>query len=317
MRITFNQLRIFTTVVHQGSFSRAAEALHLTQPTLSVQVKQLADQIGAPLLEQIGKRVHPTAAGREVLVAAEDIARALERLESALAAQRGLERGHLRLAVVSTAEYFVPRLLGTFHARHPGIDVALQVVNRQQVIERLRENADDLYVMTRPPAGEDIEHRPVVANPLVVIAPRAHPLASKSRVRLADLAAHPFVLRERGSGTRLVMEEFFARHSVRLDARLELGSNEAIKQAVSGGLGLSVISALALKRRSRAEGLAVLPVEGFPIPAQWHVVRLRGKQLSAAARAFLVHLEAAAPALEATLSAQVPMGRVRVPRRDV
>lgn len=302
MRLTLHQLRLFAAVAQEGSISRAAERLCLTQPTLSAQLRQLTDQVGLPLYEVIGRRLHLTEAGEVLLASADEVAGTLERLEEEIAARRGLTQGRLKLAVVSTAEYFMPRLLGEFRQRHPRVEVALAVQNRAAVIERLKDNADDLYVMSSPPEQPPVRRQPFLANPLVALAPRAHPWVGR-RLTLADLAEEEFIQREAGSGTRLAVDSFLAERGVRLDARLELGSNEAIKQAVAGRLGLAILSRHALGPRPDESGVAVLDVAELPIPSRWHVVYPEGKQLSPLARAFLDFLNERAPELARSVEA--------------
>lgn len=302
MRLTLHQLRLFAAVAQEGSISRAAERLCLTQPTLSAQLRQLADQVGLPLYEVIGRRLHLTEAGEVLLASADEVAGILERLEEEIAARRGLTQGRLKLAVVSTAEYFMPRLLGEFRQRHPRVEVALAVQNRAALIERLKDNADDLYVMSSPPEQPPVRRQPFLANPLVALAPRAHPWVGR-RLTLADLAEEEFIQREAGSGTRLAVDSFLAERGVRLDARLELGSNEAIKQAVAGRLGLAILSRHALGPRPDESGVAVLDVAELPIPSRWHVVYPEGKQLSPLARAFLDFLNERAPELARSVEA--------------
>lgn len=302
MRLTLHQLRLFAAVAQEGSISRAAERLCLTQPTLSAQLRQLTDQVGLPLYEVIGRRLHLTEAGEVLLASADEVAGTLERLEEEIAARRGLTQGRLKLAVVSTAEYFMPRLLGEFRQRHPRVEVALAVQNRAALIERLKDNADDLYVMSSPPEQPPVRRQPFLANPLVVLAPRAHPWVGR-RLTLADLAEEEFIQREAGSGTRLAVDSFLAERGVRLDARLELGSNEAIKQAVAGRLGLAILSRHALGPRPDESGVAVLDVAELPIPSRWHVVYPEGKQLSPLARAFLDFLNERAPELARSVEA--------------
>ncbi|WP_334157833.1 LysR family transcriptional regulator [Oryzomicrobium sp.] len=297
-----HQLRLFAAVAQEGSISRAAERLCLTQPTLSAQLRQLTDQVGLPLYEVIGRRLHLTEAGEVLLASADEVAGTLERLEEEIAARRGLTQGRLKLAVVSTAEYFMPRLLGEFRQRHPRVEVALAVQNRAALIERLKDNADDLYVMSSPPEQPPVRRQPFLANPLVALAPRAHPWVGR-RLTLADLAEEEFIQREAGSGTRLAVDSFLAERGVRLDARLELGSNEAIKQAVAGRLGLAILSRHALGPRPDESGVAVLDVAELPIPSRWHVVYPEGKQLSPLARAFLDFLNERAPELARSVEA--------------
>ncbi len=202
----------------------------------------------------------------------------------------GKARRGLRVAVVSTAKYFVPRLLGSFCASHPDIDVALEILNRDGVVARLRENRDDLYIMSMPPEHIDVERHAFLANPLVVIAPERHRLARRAAIRLDELAEERFILRERGSGTRLACTAHFAEQGFDPRVRLELGSNEAIKQAIAGGLGISVLSRHTLALEAGQGPLLVLDVATFPLMRQWYVAYPAGKHLSAVAEAFLAHL---------------------------
>ena len=302
-RLTLRQLKVFETVARLSGFSRAAKELHLAQPTVSLQVKQLADAIGMPLYEQIGKKIHITEAGALVRAAAESVTGAFERLEMQLAELKGLKAGRLKVAVVTTAKYFIPRLLGPFTRHYPGIDIALDVGNRSEIVARLSRNEDDLYIMGMPPAGMDIERHSFAENPIVAIAPRGHALAGHGRVRLAQLAQEPFLLREEGSGTRMAAERFVKSHGVKLKVRMELGSNEAIKQAVAGGLGLSLLSLHALKSELARKELVLLDVEGLPIRRSWYIVYRKGKELSIVARTFFDYLKEEGVRLERELQA--------------
>jgi DNA-binding transcriptional LysR family regulator len=290
MNATFRQLRLFLALVDHGSITAAAEACHVTQPTVSMQLRELADAAGLPLYEQIGKRLHLTAAGEALARTARTMLDEWLAFEQAIDAMKGLERGRLRVALVSTAKYFVPRLLGSFCTEHPSIEIALEVLNRDGVVARLRENRDDLYIMSMPPENLDLEQHAFLHNPLVLIAPEGHRLAGR-HIELADLSAERFILRERGSGTRLACNAHFARHAFVPEVRLELGSNEAIKQAVAGGLGLAVISRHALSARPADDQLTVLKVAGFPLQSRWFTLYPRGKKLSPVAAVFLEHLE--------------------------
>lgn len=294
--VTLQQLRIFLATVREGGVTRAARALHLTQPAASMQLRNLSEQLGLPLFEQIGRRLHVTEAGRELEAACREIFDAWERFEMRAADLRGLKRGRLRIAVVSTAKYFVPRLLGEFCRRYPEIEASLEVANRDRVVERLAANEDDLYVMGVPPQRMDVVTEPFLPNPLVLIAPAGHPLAGGRRIPLARLAREPFIQREAGSGTRMAAQRFFRQKGFTPRVRMDIGTNEAIKQGVVGGLGLAVISTHALSRDPADEGLAVLDVEGFPILRSWYVVHPKGKRLSVVAQAFLGHLRGAVPA---------------------
>lgn len=293
---TLRQLRVFEAAARHLSFTRAAEELHLTQPTVSIQLRQLAEFVGLPLFEQIGKRLYLTDAGRELLQASRSALETLLRFEMRAADLRGVKAGRLRVTIITTAEYFVPRLLGRFFERYPGIEIALKVANREQALERLAAYEDDLYVLGQPPEHAAVHAEPFIENPLVVLASRTHPLADAQAIPLRRLVQEPFVLREPGSGTRLAVEKFFAAQGMPLRVlRMELASNEAVKLAVAGGLGITVLSAhtLALER---ADGeLAVLDVEGFPIRRQWYLVYPKARELSVVAATFLDFLRTEAP----------------------
>lgn len=293
---TLHQLRIFLAVARHGSFARAAEALHLSPPTLSLQVKQLADTVGQPLFEQLGKKIYLTAAGQTLAEACEDVEARLERLSQDLAALQGVERGRLRLAILTTVKYTVPKLLGGFCAAHPGIEVAMLVGNREMLLQRLTANQDDLFIMGQPPEAMDVVCEDFADNPLVLVAPPGHPLEGERAIDPQRLRHEPFILREPGSGTRLTAERFFAAQGITLRNRLEVGSNEAIKQTVAGGLGLAVLSATTVTAELALGELRQLDVQGFPLIRRWHVVYPRGKRLSAAARAFKDWLHTHGPA---------------------
>lgn len=292
MNVTLRQLEIFAKVAETGGFTRAAEQLFLTQPAVSQQIRMLGEALGEPVLETVGRKVYLTSAGRSLLETWQQMSQQWRFFEEDLAAQRGLQSGTLRLAAVSTAKYFIPRVLGTFCRKYPGIDVKLEVANRDRIVERIEQNRDDLYIMTRPPESVDLVRRPFLDNPLVAIGPPDHPFASRKRISLAEFARERFLMREPGSGTRIALEAFQSQHGVRFNVRMELGSNEAIKQAVAGGLGVSIVSRHALHRLPYKEDeVALLPVQGLPLHTQWQLVHLNAKRLSGAAQAFLSELE--------------------------
>lgn len=284
---TLHQLQVFEAIAKHGSFTRAAEELYLTQPTVSQQMKQLTKVIGMPLFEQLGKQLYLTEAGEEVLKSSRDISSRFADLEMTLANLRGMKQGKLRIAAITTAKYFVPRLLGPFRQRYPGISISFQVTNRQQVLERLSQNLDDLYFVGQPSTSTDIVVRPVIENPLVVVAPHNHPLAQEKTVSLRQLAEEPFIMRETGSGTRMAVESFFAENRVEMNVVMEIGSNEAIKQAIVGGLGISVLSRHSLALEGIHGPLVILNVEGFPLHRHWYVVYPESKKLSVVAKTFL------------------------------
>ncbi len=287
---TLRQLEVFAAIARLGSFTRAAEELFLSQPTVSMQIRKLTDTVGMPLFDQVGKKIFLTEAGEELYRTCREVFSQLERFDMFVADLKGLATGTLRLAVVTTAKYFIPRLLGTFCQLHPGIDVVLKVSNRERILARLSDNEDDLYILGQPPDGLDAVDEPFLENPLVVLAPAGHPLAGQARIPLGRLVDEPFLLRESGSGTRIAIERLFATHGLKIRVRMELGSNEAIKQAIVGGLGISILSRHTLVMDAPAGQIAILDVEGFPIQRHWHVVYPSGKQLSVVAGAFLEHL---------------------------
>lgn len=287
---TLRQLELFEAIARLGSFTRAAEELFLTQPTVSMQIKKLSDIVGMPLFEQVGKKIYLTDIGHELHRTCRGISEHLSNFEMIAADMKGLKKGKLRLAVVTTAKYFAPRLLGTFCQLYPGVDVSLKVSNRERVLERLAGNLDDLYILGQPPEDVDVVAEAFLENILVVIAPASHPLAKKKKIPLERLAREPFLLREPGSGTRIAIEKLFGELGLKLNMRMELGSNEAIKQAVIGGLGVSVLSSHTLESDTPTKRFVVLDVQGFPIKRYWYFVYPAGKRLSIIAATFADHL---------------------------
>ncbi len=290
-QVTFHQLKVFEVTARRGSFTRAAEELFLTQPTVSIQMKQLTKAVGLPLFEQVGKRLYLTQAGRELLDTCQDIFERLSQFEMVISDLQGLKKGQLRLSVITTAKYVIPRLLGPFCKEYPGIDVSLIVTNHESILERLRDNLDDLYIPSQAPDNIDVHCHSFLDNPLVVLAPRNHPLAGEKYIPIERLNGEAFIMRESGSGTRQAVEKLLQEHDISIRVRLELGSNEAIKQAVAGGLGISVLSRHCLALEGEAGQLVILNVEGFPIERHWHIVYPKGKQLSVVARTFFDYLQ--------------------------
>ncbi|MEO1094652.1 MAG: LysR substrate-binding domain-containing protein [Cyanobacteria bacterium J06638_28] len=287
---TLHQLKVFEATARHGSFTRAAEELYLTQPTVSIQVKQLTKAVGLPLFEQIGKRLYLTQAGQQLLDTCQKVFEGLDQFEMSVADLKGMKQGQLRIAVITTAKYFVPRLLGPFCNRFPGIDISLKVTNHQNIQERMVNNEDDLYIISQSPEQPDLKIHPFLENPLVVIAPKDHPLAGKRDIPIQALTGEQFIMREPGSGTRQAVQGLFEAHDVEVKVRLELGSNEAIKQAIAGGLGISVLSLHTIISEGTSGEFAILDVEHFPIERHWYVAHLAGKQLSVVANTFLQYL---------------------------
>lgn len=286
--VTFRQMQIFEAIVRLGSFTRAAEELFLTQPTVSTQFKKLSDTMELPLLDQSARQFKPTEAGEELYQAIRRIFDSLADLDTRMAELKGLRRGRLRLGVITTAKYFAPEILGDFCRQYPGVDVALKVTNRDRIFQRIQENEDDVYILGQPPEKDlSVKAYPFAPNPMVVIAAKDHPLCSESDIPLERLAKEPFISREVGSGIRDTAMKMFAAHGLTPNIRMELGSNEAIKHAVVGGLGVAVLSLHTLSLEGADGPVDVLDVKGFPIERNWYLVHARDKELTPIARAFL------------------------------
>lgn len=285
--VTLRQLQIFEAVVRLSSYTRAAETLHLTQPTVSMQIKKLSEALGRPLLERLGRHIQPTTAGLDVYAAAQDILGSMVSLGESAAALDGVTQKPLRIAVVTTAKYFMPHLLGAFIAQHPDVKPILKVTNRSRVLERLKSNEDDLLIMGRVPVDFAVEAYPFIDNELVVVASTDHPLTQCSSISLKQLSEERFLVREAGSGTRLAVDRLFAEQALKVQPYMDLGSSDAIKQAVMAGLGISVLSRYNLRLELAGNYIAVLDVEGFPLKRRWYAVHLKGKKLSSVARTFL------------------------------
>jgi len=299
---TLRQLQVFEAIVRHGNFTRASEELFLTQPTVSMQVKKLADAMGLPLFEYVGRSVKPTQAALELYEACRSIFETLANLEMKIADIKGIKRGRLRLCVVTTAKYIAPELLGEFSQMHQGIEVSLKVTNRDRVLDRMQANEDDLYIMGQAPTDElQVDAYAFAPNPLVIMAPRNHPLVGKKRIPLSTIAEEPLILREPGSGIRDATLRLFSEAGLRPRIRMELGSNEAIKHAIVGGLGLSILSLHTLTLEGSDGPVAVLDVEGFPIQRQWFMVHPKGKELSLVAKAFLDYAIASEPKIRERL----------------
>jgi len=285
--VTLRQMQIFEAVVRLGGYTRAADALFLTQPTISMQVKKLSETIGFPLLEKVGNRLHTTAVGAEVYSSAQHILGSMQSLGESAAALDGVVKGPLRLAVITTAKYFMPHLLGEFISQHPQVKPILKVTNRSRVLERLKSNQDDLLIMGQVPIGLDVEAHPFVDNELVVVSSTSHPLTQCSNISFEQLSKERFLVREAGSGTRLAVDRVFAEQGVEIQPYMDLGSSEAIKQAVMAGLGISVLSRHNLRLELAGKHIAILDVKGFPLFYRWYAVHLRSKKLPLTASCFL------------------------------
>lgn len=289
--VTFRQLRVFTEVARRLSFVRAAEALHLTPPAVTMQIKELESAVGLPLFDRQGRNVSLTTTGEYFLVYARRLVSTLKDAEDAMARFKRVEAGVLNIGLVSTAKYFVPRLLARFREEHPGIEARLQVTtNREQLVALLHGNEVDLAVMGRPPKEMATRAEPFAAHPLVFVCPPDHPLLAAEQVPIETLRALPFIVREPGSGTRKTLEDFFRDHHHMPHIAMEASSNETIKQAVMAGMGVSFVSLHTIGLELRSGLIGVLEVEGTPVMRSWNVVHRVSKLLSPAAEAFRYYL---------------------------
>ncbi|MCO6432986.1 LysR family transcriptional regulator [Nitrosomonas nitrosa] len=286
LHITLRQLKVFESVARHLSFSRAAEELFLTQPAVSLQIKQLEEAVALPLFEQMGKRIYLTEAGQELYHYSRSIAQLLADMELALDELKGLDRGKLNISVVSTANYFTPHLLAKFCQRYHGVTVSLNVSNREAVLKQLADNLTDLAIMGQPPDGLDIVSESFMENPLVIIAPPAHPLCGQRQIPVKQLEQEVFLVREVGSGTRSAMERFFSEQEINVARGMEADTTEAIKQAVQAGMGLGIMSLHTIELELAAHRLEVLDVQGFPIMRHWYVVHRKNKRFSQVVKTF-------------------------------
>lgn len=287
---TLRQLEILLAVYEAGSITVASETLHLTQPTVSMQLKKLADGIDTPLYHTVGRRLIFTDSGLALIHTAREVMNSFQRLDMKLADLRGMKAGTLKLAVVTTSKYFIPHLLGPFCKRHPNVDIQFKVGNRQQIIDRLYEGSDDFYVFSHPPADSRFETLDFLPNPLVAISASKHRLSRKKNINLTELFAEKLLMREAGSGTRYAIEEFLKGEKVQLRSNMTIESNEAIKHAVMSELGVSILSAHTLAFGGKS-GLAVLNVKQLPIETNWYFVWLKDKPQSLIAETFFNYVE--------------------------
>ncbi len=295
--LTLRQLEVFTAVARRLNLSRAAEDLHLSQPAVSMQVKQLERVVGMPLLARVGRRLELTEPGERLLDHAKAVADVLNEAGEALDALRGLKRGTLRLSAVSTAKYFAPALLAAFSRVHPGIASKISIGNREEIVRELRQNDTDLVIMGRPPREIATTAVPIARHPLAIIAAPEHPLCRARRISLERVAAEPLIIREVGSGTRASMERVFRERGIAYHSTMEVGSNETIKQAVMAGMGLSFISLHTVGLELQAGRLAVLDVVGLPLIRDWYLIHREDKRLGPAALAFAAFVRESAAAL--------------------
>jgi DNA-binding transcriptional LysR family regulator len=283
---TLRQLKVFEAVARHRSFSRAAEELHLTQPAVSTQVGKLEEHAGLPLFEQLGKKIHLTPAGTQLLQCSREIIQKFQEAEEAMAQFKGVSGGRLNVSVISAGDYFFPRLLVEFAQRHAGVTLNFGVCNREELLTQMQENVTDLAVMVRPPEDCDTVALPFAPHPYVIVAAPGHPLARTARIPAYRIIREPFVVREKGSDTWNSMVEGFGAHLPGLNIAMEIRSTETIKQAVIAGMGVTFLSAHTISRELQAGSLTVLDVQGFPLMLNWYVVHRRTKRLPPVAQAF-------------------------------
>jgi len=282
---TLKQIRAFCAVSRHRSFAGAAEELHLTPPAVTMQIKELESVVGLPLFDRGAKAATLTMSGEYLLVYARRVLATLKEAEDAMARLRGAQSGRITIGMVSTAKYFLPRLLARFRAEHRGVEMQLAVGNREQLVRHLHDNEVDLAVMGMPPRELDTRAEPFAVQPHAVVASPEHPLARQHGVPPSALGAEEFIVREPGSGTRAAMEQFFREHHLAPPQVMQMTSNETIKQAVIANMGLAFLSLHTAGLEIATGQLAVLDVVGLPLMRRWHIVNIRGKTLSPAAEA--------------------------------
>lgn len=286
MKITLHQLQVFEKVAKMGSVTLAAHALHMTQPAVSNIIRQLEDSYGCQLTEVIGKKLYLTAFGKELLCGCHELQSVLANTETRLQMLKGGVTGTLTIATVSTAKYFVPHLLGAFKAEYANVHFKLKVCNREEVIARLEANEDDFVIMSQPPNMISVDCADFYQDELVVAASANHPLKNKSTLTLKSLAQEPWIIREPGSGTRIAMLKIMNNYKIFPNIEMEISNNEAIKQAIIANIGISILSKQSIDMELKNKLLCLLPVENFPIPHKWYLVKNKGKQLSPIAEKF-------------------------------
>jgi len=283
--LSFRLLEVYVQVVRLGNISAAARTLHLTQPTVSLQLKKLADILGEPLLQSIDGRMSPTLIGQELYRAACDTLSRFEDVDAYIQQARGGSVGHINIGVVTTAKYVVPRILGAFYRQFPQVKVTLNIGNRAHILGRFERQEDDLYLFSHPPSGEQVLSARIIKNPLQLIAPKDHWAVGRQQIRFSELKQERFIMREPGSATRLMFESWCSAQGIALSDTMQIESNEAIRLSVASGLGLSVISAHTLQEGR--EKPAVLSVSGFPLESNWYLVGRRDRRLPYAAMQLL------------------------------
>ncbi|MEN0105498.1 MAG: LysR family transcriptional regulator [Pseudomonas sp.] len=292
LRMTLRQLQVFQAVCETRSYSRAAEEISLTQPAVSLQIRQLEALIGQPLFDYIGKKLYLTEAADALQRASSDIFGRLESLDMQLSDLQGSLQGQLNLAVESSAKYFAPHLFAAFKRQYPEVNLQLVVVNHAQTIRRLSANRDDLLIMSQVPSDMSLEFLPFLDNPIIAVAPPEHPLVGREGLKLQDLCAWPLLVREPGSGTRKAIEDYCHQKRAHFQHTIELGSMESQREGVIAGLGIALLSRHAVRRELETGALRELPVTELPLMRSWCLVHPRGKYLSPVAQTFFAFIRA-------------------------
>lgn len=291
MNFTLHQLEVFGTVARHRSMTKAANELHMTQPAVSIQIKQLQKALDMPLIEVIGRQVYLTEAGRHLHQMQQSVKGEIESFYATISQLKGGLEGTLTISAASTAKYFLPYLLGEFQQRYPKIQISLKVTNRDEVLDHLNNNEYDLAILTQLPDDQSINVIPFLDNPLVICSAPDHPLADESDISIQQLKSEPFIYRELGSGTRMVLERYLAENSITVKPIMELGTNEAVKQAIMGGIGISLISKLSLENELKLNKISILDVKDLPIKTHWHALSKKGKKTSPVIKNFLSFLQ--------------------------
>ncbi len=291
MNFTLHQIEVFGAVARHHSMTKAANELHMTQPAVSIQIKQLQEALGIPLIEVIGRQVYLTEAGRHLYQMQQSIQNEIESFSSTISQLKGGLEGTLTVSAASTTKYFLPYLLGEFQRRYPQIQASLKVTNRNEVLGHLKDNKYDLAVLTQVPDDKSITAIPFLGNPLVMCGAPDHPLRNENDISIQQLKNEPFVYREPGSGTRMVLERYLTENSINVNPIMELGTNEAVKQAIMGGIGISLISKLSLENELILNKISILDVQELPIMTNWHALYKKEKNLSPVTENFLLFLQ--------------------------
>ncbi len=291
MNFTLHQLNVFGMVARHKSMTEAARQLHMTQPAVSIQIKQLQEAVDIPLVEVVGRKLYLTEAGEKLYEAYQTVDQELESFDAAISQLKGGLKGTLTISAASTAKYFLPYLLGEFQKRYPQVDIALKVTNRNEVLRHLSQNEYDLAVLTQLPDDKSTTAIPFLDNPLVIGAPYDHQLSKEENITIDQLKGQPFIYREKGSGTRMMMEEYLNEKGISPNPTMELSTNEAVKQAIRAGIGLSIISELSIANEVTLNQISVLDVPNFPITTRWHVLYRNNKKLTPVTENFISFLQ--------------------------